>query len=51
MARGGRAEAPEPRSNVSFRLDQKTAKFKVAIGNRIMQWSGMTEEKQKELTL
>ena len=29
MVRGGRAEAP-PLSDVSFRLDQKTAKFKVA---------------------
>ena len=45
--RGGRAEAPVPRSDVSFRLDQKTGNFKVAILSRAMQWSGLTEEKQK----
>ena len=47
MVRGGRAEAPGPRSDVSFRLDQKTGDFKVAIGSRDMQWSLLTEEKQK----
>ncbi len=46
--RGGRAEAPVPRSDVSFRLDQKTAKFKAAIeASRGMQWSALTEGKQK----
>jgi hypothetical protein len=47
MARGGTAEAPDPRSYVSFRLDQKTANFKVATASRPMQWSGLTEEKQR----
>ncbi len=45
MVRGGRAEAPGPRSDVSFRLDQQTANFKVAFASRQMQWS-LTEEKQ-----
>ena len=47
MVRGGRAEAPVPRSDVSFRLDQKTGNFKVAIGSRDMQWSALTEENKK----
>ncbi len=47
MVREGRAEAPVPRSDVSFRLDQKTANFKAATGSRPMQWSGLTEGKQK----
>ena len=47
MVRGGRAEAPVPRSDVSFRLDQKTGNFKVAIGSRPMQWGELTEGKQK----
>jgi hypothetical protein len=47
MVRGGRAEAPAPRSDVSFRLDQKTGNFKAAIESRGMQWSALTEEKQK----
>ncbi len=47
MVRGGRAEAPVPRSDISFRLDQKTANFKVAFGSRVMQWSVLTEEKQQ----
>ena len=47
MVRGGRAEAPAPRSDVSFRLDQKTGNFKVAIHSRDMQWSVLTEGKQK----
>jgi hypothetical protein len=47
MVRGGRAEAPAPHSDVSFRLDQKTGNFKVAIASRVMQWSPLTEEKQK----
>jgi hypothetical protein len=46
MVRGGRAEAPVPRSDVSFRLDQKTGNFKVAILSREMQWSAFTEEKK-----
>ncbi len=46
MVRGGRAEAPVPRSDVSFRLDQKTGDFKVAIASRVMQWSELTEGKQ-----
>ncbi len=47
MVRGGRPEAPAPRSDVSFRLDQKTGNFKVAIPSRAMQWSVLTEEKEK----
>jgi hypothetical protein len=47
MVRGGRAEAPVPRSDVSSRLDQKTANFKFAFDSRPMQWSALTEEKQK----
>jgi hypothetical protein len=47
MVRGGRAEAPGPRSDVSFPLDQKTGNFKVAIVSRAMQWSVLTEEKKK----
>ncbi len=45
--RGGRAEAHVPRSDVSFRLDQKTGNFKFAIDSRPMQWSVLTEGKQK----
>ena len=49
MVRRGRAEAPvKPRSDVSFRLDQKTGNFKAAACSRPMQWSGLTEEKQKD---
>jgi hypothetical protein len=47
MVRGGRAEAPAPRSDVSFRLDQKTGNFKVAMESRLMQWSLLTEGKHK----
>ena len=47
MVRGGRAEAPVPRSDVSFRLDQKTGNFKAASASRKMQWIAKTEEKQK----
>jgi hypothetical protein len=47
MVRGGRAEAPAPRSDVSCRLDQKTGNFKAAIHSRKMQWSALTEGKQK----
>jgi hypothetical protein len=50
MVRGGRAEAPVntiPRSDVSFRFDQKTCNFKAAIASRVMQWSPFTEGKQK----
>ncbi len=44
MVRGGRAEAPAPRSDVSFRLDQKTGNFKAS---RVMQWGPLTEGKKK----
>ncbi len=47
MVRGGRAEAPVPRSDVSFRLDQKTGNFKVAIVSRPNQWGALTEGKRK----
>ena len=47
MVKVGRAEAPAPRSDVSIRLDQKPANFKLAFASRIMQWSALTEEKQK----
>jgi hypothetical protein len=47
MVRGGRAEARGPRSDVSFRLDQKTGNFKMATESRVMQWGALTEEKQK----
>jgi hypothetical protein len=47
MVRGGRAEAPVPRSDVSFRLHQKTGNFKVAMPSREMQWSALTEGQQK----
>ncbi len=47
MVRGGRAEALAPRSDVSFRLDQKTANFNVGKDSRVMQWSVLTEEKKK----
>jgi hypothetical protein len=47
MVRGGRAEAPVHRSDVSFRLDQKTGNFKAAMESRVMQWSFLTEGKQK----
>jgi hypothetical protein len=48
MVRGGRAEALGPRSDVSFRLDQKTGNFKMAIARREMKWSPLTEGKQKD---
>jgi hypothetical protein len=47
MVRGERAEAPAPRSDVSIRLDQKTANFETAFDSRPMQCSALTEEKQK----
>ena len=47
MVRGGRAEAPVPRSDVSFRLDQKTGKFKMAKVSRQNQWGVLTEGKRK----
>ncbi len=50
MVRGGRAEAPVPRSDVSFPLDQKTGDVKAAIfamHSRAMQWGELPEEKQK----
>ncbi len=46
MVRGGRAEAPSC-SDVSFRLDQKTGNFKVAVRSSVNQWSEVAEEKQK----
>ncbi len=46
MVRGGRAEAHVPRSDVSFRLDQKTGNFKAAKESRLKQWSVLTEGKQ-----
>ena len=50
MVRGGRAEAHVTRSDVSFRLDQKTANFKLAgplnTASREMQWSLLTEGKK-----
>jgi hypothetical protein len=46
MVRGGRAEALVPRSDVSFRLDQKTANFKALVSTP-MQWSALTEGMQK----
>ena len=45
--RGERAEAPILRSDVSFRLDQKTGNFKVAIESRPNQWGVLTEGKRK----
>ena len=48
MVRGGRAEAHVPRSDVSFRLDQKTGNFKAAFVSRPMQWSALTEGKQTD---
>ena len=45
--RGGRADAPGTHSDVSFRLDQKAANFKVATGSRRNQWSPSTEETQQ----
>ncbi len=47
MVRGGRAEAPVLRSDVGFRLDQKTGNFKAASNSRAMQWSELTERNQK----
>jgi hypothetical protein len=46
MVRGGRAEAPVPRSDVGFRLDQKTGNFKMAVVSRQNQWGVFTEGKQ-----
>ncbi len=47
MVRVERAEALGPRSDVSFRIDQKTGNFKAAILSLAMQWSVLTEENQK----
>ena len=47
MVRGGRAEALGPRSDVSFRLDQKTCNVKEAIVSRVNQWGALTEGKRK----
>jgi hypothetical protein len=49
MVRGRRAEAPGLRSDVSFRLDQKTGNFKAAIGSRAMQWSVLAEKQKNQL--
>jgi hypothetical protein len=46
MVRGGRAEALVSRSDVSFRLDQKTGNFKGAKHGSLMQCSALTEGKQ-----
>jgi hypothetical protein len=46
MVRVGRAEALVPRSDVSFRLDQKTGNFMMAVGSRLYQWSYLTKEKE-----
>ena len=46
MVRGGRAEAPVPCSDVSFRFDQNTAIVSVEIVSSEMQWSPSPEEKQ-----
>jgi hypothetical protein len=43
MVRGGRAEAHVSRSDVSFRLDQKTGNFKEAFASRPMQWSAFSD--------
>jgi hypothetical protein len=43
--RGG-DEAPGPRSDVGFRLDQQTAGFKAAPPSRVVRWSPLPEEKQ-----
>ena len=43
--RGGRAEAPVPRSDVSFRLDQQTGNSNAVTPCRVMQWSVLTEGK------
>ncbi len=46
-----KAEAPPlPRSDVSFRLDQKTANLRVATVSSLNQWSVTTEGKQKKST-
>jgi hypothetical protein len=50
MVSGGRAEAPLPRSDVSFRLDQKTGNCNAVMPSRVMQWSVLTEGKAKEST-
>jgi hypothetical protein len=47
MVRGRRAEATVSHSDVSFRLNQKTANFKATIPRRTMQWSKLAEEKRK----
>jgi hypothetical protein len=47
MVRGGRAEAPVARSDISFRLHQKTGNVKAASHSRVMQWRVLTEGKQK----
>jgi hypothetical protein len=47
MVRKGRAEALVCRSDVSFRLDQKTGNFKAAFNNGQMQGGDFTEENQK----
>ena len=36
-----------PSPHISVAQQQKTGNFKVAIGSRPLQWSALTEEKQK----
>ena len=48
MVKGVRAEAPGLRCDVSFRLDQKTANVKVAIGSTAMQRSVSTEKQKND---
>jgi hypothetical protein len=45
--RGGRAEAPVPRKDLSFHSDQKTGNFKESFVSRPMQQSLFPEENQK----
>jgi hypothetical protein len=45
---GGGGQLPAVlRLYISVTLQKKTANFKVAIPSRLMQWSVLTEEKQK----
>ena len=44
---GGRQLPVVLRLYISVALQQKTGNFKMAIASRAMQWSALTEEKQK----
>ncbi len=44
---GLKEESPAPRSEVSFRLNQKTGNLKMTIVSRVMQWSALSVKKQK----